>query len=53
MGEDGPNAADFVNEASEAEIAAFGSALGGLDQGCGAGMELLKELLAELQAAPA
>ena len=41
------------HEANEAETAAFGSALGGLDQGWGAGMELLKELLAELQAAPA
>ena len=37
------------HEASEAELAAFGSALGGLDQGWGAGMELLKGLLAELQ----
>ena len=38
------------HEASEAELAAFGSALGGLDRGWGAGMELLKGLLAELQA---
>ena len=38
------------HEASEAEVAAFGSALGGLDRGWGAGMELLKALLAELQA---
>ncbi len=38
------------HEASEAEVAGFASALGGLDQGWGAGMELLEELLAELQA---
>ena len=38
------------HQASEAEVAAFGSALGGLDQGWGAGMKLLGELLAELQA---
>ena len=37
-------------KASEAEEAGFESALGGLDQGWGAGMELLKELLAEQQA---
>ena len=38
------------HEASDEEASAFGAALGGLDQGWGAGMELLKELLAELQA---
>ena len=38
------------HEASEAEVAAFGAAIGGLDKGWGAGMEILKQLLAELQA---
>ena len=37
------------HEASEAEIACFAGALGGMDKGWGAGMDLLKELLAELQ----
>ncbi len=38
------------HEASAAEIACFAAALDGLDKGWGAGMELLAELLAELQA---
>lgn len=38
------------HEASEAEIACFSAAIEGLDKGWGAGMELLAELLAELQA---
>ena len=38
------------HEATEAEIACFAAALAGLDQGWGAGMALLAELLAELQA---
>jgi len=38
------------HEASEAEIACFAAALDGMDKGWGAGMELLKKLLAELQA---
>ncbi len=38
------------HEASEAEIAAFGAAMEGLGKGWGAGMVLLEELLAELQA---
>ena len=38
------------HESSEAEIACFAAALEGLDQGWGAGMALLEELLAELQA---
>ena len=38
------------HEASEAETACFAAALEGLDKGWGAGMELLAELLAELQA---
>ena len=38
------------HEASEAEIAGFAEALGGMDKGWGAGMELLAEQLAELQA---
>ena len=38
------------HEASEAEIACFSDAIAGLDKGWGAGMELLAELLAELQA---
>jgi len=37
-------------KASEAEIARFSAAIGGLDSGWGAGMGLLAELLAELQA---
>ena len=38
------------HEASEAEINCFAAAIGGMDKGWGAGMELLAELLAELQA---
>jgi uncharacterized protein YndB with AHSA1/START domain len=38
------------HEASKAEIACFAAAIGGMDKGWGAGMELLAELLAELQA---
>ena len=38
------------HDASAAEIACFAGALAGLDKGWGAGMELLAELLAELQA---
>lgn len=38
------------HEASEAEIAGFAAAIEGLDKGWGAGMALLEELLAELQA---
>ena len=38
------------HEASEAEIACFGAALAGMDKGWVAGMDLLAELLAELQA---
>lgn len=38
------------HEASDAEIACFAAAMEGLDKGWGAGMELLTELLAELQA---
>lgn len=38
------------HEASEAETACFASALDGMDKGWGAGMELLAELLAEMQA---
>ena len=38
------------HEASDAEIACFAAALEGLDKGWGAGMDLLAELLAELQA---
>ena len=38
------------HEASEAEIACFAAAMEGLDKGWGAGMALLEELLAELQA---
>lgn len=38
------------HEASEAEITCFSAAIGGMDKGWGAGMELLAELLAELQA---
>ena len=38
------------HEASEAEIACFAAALEGLDKGWGAGMKILEELLAELQA---
>ena len=38
------------HEASDAEIASFASAMGGLDRGWGAGMELIAELLAEMQA---
>jgi uncharacterized protein YndB with AHSA1/START domain len=37
------------HEATEAEIACFAAAIGGADKGWAAGMELLKELLAELQ----
>ncbi|MGI9464932.1 MAG: SRPBCC family protein [Aestuariivirgaceae bacterium] len=38
------------HEASEAEVACFAAAIDGMDKGWGAGMELLAELLAELQA---
>ena len=38
------------HEASEAEIACFAAAIDGMDKGWAAGMELLAELLAELQA---
>ena len=38
------------HEASEAEIACFSAAIDGLDKGWGAGMKLLEQLLAELQA---
>ena len=38
------------HEATEAELARFSGALAGMDKGWGAGMELLAELLAELQA---
>ena len=38
------------HEASEAEIACFSAALAGADKGWAAGMKLLAELLAELQA---
>ena len=37
------------HEASAAEIACFRAAIGGMDRGWAAGMELLKKLLAELQ----
>ena len=38
------------HEASEAEMTCFAAALAGMDKGWGAGMRLLEELLAELQA---
>ena len=38
------------HEAGEAEIACFSAAIAGMDKGWAAGMELLAELLAELQA---
>ena len=38
------------HEASEAEVSCFANAIAGMDKGWGAGMELLAELLAELQA---
>ncbi len=38
------------HDASEAELACFAAAIGGMDKGWGAGMELLTALLAELQA---
>lgn len=38
------------HEASEAEITCFAAAIAGMDKGWAAGMELLAELLAELQA---
>src|ERR1700682_6351938 len=38
------------HEASDVEIACFADAISGLDKGWGAGMKLLAELLAELQA---
>ena len=38
------------HEASEAELTCFAGALAGMDKGWGAGMDLLAELLAELQA---
>ena len=37
------------HEASESEIACFAAAMGGMDKGWGAGMELLAELLTDLQ----
>lgn len=37
-------------EASEAEIACFGAAVGGMDKGWSTGMDLLAEILSELQA---
>ncbi|MEO0914512.1 MAG: SRPBCC domain-containing protein [Pseudomonadota bacterium] len=37
------------HEASAAEIAAFEAAIGGLDKGWAAGMEILAEMLAEMQ----
>jgi uncharacterized protein YndB with AHSA1/START domain len=37
------------HEASQAEIACFAAAIGGLDKGWGTGMDVLAELLAELQ----
>ena len=37
------------HDASEAELACFGSAIANLDKGWGAGMTVLEELLAELQ----
>lgn len=37
------------HEATPAEIACFADAIGGLDKGWGAGMDLLAELLSELQ----
>lgn len=40
------------HEASAAEIACFRAAIGGMDRGWAAGMELLKKLLAELQTKP-
>ena len=36
--------------ASDAEIACFAAAMGGMDKGWGSGMDLLADLLAELQA---
>ena len=38
------------HEASDAEINSFAAAMGGLDRGWGAGMDLIAELLAEMQA---
>ena len=38
------------HEASDAEIGCFAAAMDGMDKGWGAGMDLLAELLAELQA---
>ncbi len=38
------------HEAGEAEIACFTAAIDGMDKGWGAGMELLAELIAEMQA---
>ena len=38
------------HEASDAEVASFAGAMGGLDRGWGAGMDLIAELLAEMQA---
>lgn len=38
------------HEASEAEIACFAAAIGGMDKGWGAGMKVLADLLIELQA---
>ncbi len=37
-------------EASDAEVTSFAAAMGGLDRGWGAGMELIAELLTEMQA---
>ena len=38
------------HESSDPETAAFGAAMGSLDRGWGAGMELIAELLTEMQA---
>ena len=38
------------HEASAAEVACVRAAIGGMDKGWAAGMELLKKLLGELQA---
>jgi hypothetical protein len=38
------------HQAAEAEIACFAAAIASLDKGWGAGMELLADLLAQLQA---
>ena len=38
------------HEASDAAVTSFAAAMGGLDRGWGAGMDLIAELLAEMQA---